>query len=111
MKLEDFVLSGGTLTLEGTAETKLTINVRGSFSLADSGKIVLAGGLQPANVVFHIIGRGQNISLCQQSTLAGIIKAPQRWVWIRGKSTVIGQVDAKWIKLSGDGSIIPPPVR
>ena len=110
LRLDDFVLVGGTLTLQGTAETKFVIKVRDTFSLSHSAQIVLAGGLQCANVVFHVIGRGDYVSVRQQSTLAGIIEAPQRWVSISGKSTVIGQVTTKWAKLSGDSVIIPPPI-
>jgi hypothetical protein len=110
LNLQDFVLAGGILTLQGTAETKFTFNVLDAFSLVHSAKIVLSGGLLATNVVFNVIGRGNAVSLRQQSTLTGMIMAPKRQVSLRGDSTVIGQVTAKRINLSGGSIITPPPI-
>jgi hypothetical protein len=106
----NFIIKGGTLTLQGAVGTNFTINVRNDFRLSDSAKIVLSGGLQPSDVSFNIIGQGWPVVIRQQSSLSGSIQAFQRTALIIGNSDVIGNVTASKVELSGGGNITPPPV-
>jgi hypothetical protein len=110
LNLTNFVLIGGTLTLQGTTGTMVTINVQNRFSLLQSSKIILSGGLQPSDVVFNILGRQPDVIIRGGSSLTGTIQAPHRTVMIRNHSTVFGFVTAKRILLKGSSDVTPPPV-
>ena len=110
LKLANFILNGGTLTLQGTATSSFSINVRNHFSLLNGAQVVLSGGIQPVNVAFNVIGKHSDVTVDDGSILIGIVSAPQRTVRIDDNSTVIGQVIAANVQLSGGGSIVPPPV-
>lgn len=110
LNLTDFILTGGTLTLEGTAAQSFVINVARQFSLSGDASIVLSGGILPENVTFNILGRGKDVVLRQSASLVGNIVAPYRGVILRGYATVFGTVDANWVNLKGLARIVPPPV-
>jgi choice-of-anchor A domain-containing protein len=110
LNLRNLVLRGGTLTLRGTAETTFIINVRNQFSLLNSAKIVLTGGVDPSDVLFNIIGTGQPVTIGQRSSVAGSIVSIQRMVGLASKSEVVGEVIAKKIHISGGSQIIHLPV-
>ena len=110
LNLRSLVIDGGTLTLEATAGTAITINVRNQFSLTDAARIVLAGGLQCSDVTFNILGRGRSVKIREQSMLSGTINALHRTVRVSEQSLVVGWVHAKRIRLLSGGMIIPPVV-
>jgi len=108
--LRNLVINGGTLTLEATAGTEITINVENRFSLLNSAKIVLSGGLEAADVTFNIIGRGSAAKIRWDSMLTGSINAFKRTVRVSEDSLVTGWVYAKRTRLLTGGRIIPPNV-
>src|SRR5207244_8195080 len=71
LKLTDFVLTGGTLTLSGSTTTAFIINVTNQFSLASASKILLSGGVTWDSVLFNVRGSGSDVKLDGQSTLNG----------------------------------------
>lgn len=109
LSLRNFIIRGGTLTLQGTAGTDFIINVRNNFRLSDSAKVVLSGGLQPWDVHFDVIGTGWPAVIRQHSILTGFIQAPHRMVLIMGHSDVFGNVTPSKVKLIRDGKVTPPP--
>jgi hypothetical protein len=109
LNLRNFIIKGGTLTLQGTAGTDFIINVRNTFRLSDSAKVVLSGGLQPWDVHFDVIGTGWPAVIRQHSILTGFIQATHRMVLVIGHSDVFGYVTASKVKLIRDGKITPPP--
>jgi hypothetical protein len=110
LNLTNFVLIHGTLTLEGTTGTMITINVQNTFSLLRSSKIILSGGLQPSDVVFNIIGQGRDVVIRGRSNLTGTLQALRRTVILQNHSIVFGYVNARRIILKGHSQIIPPPI-
>src|SRR6266576_892653 len=67
LTLQDFVMTGGTFTLSGTAMTSYIINVNRNFSLSGNAKIELGGQLTASHVLFNIIGTGNAVTM-QQGT-------------------------------------------
>jgi hypothetical protein len=109
LNLRSLIIDGGTLTLEATAGTAITINVRKKFSLDNAAKIVLTGGPEVDDVTFNILGRG-TAYIGESSSLTGIINALHRTVKIIDQSSVIGAVNAKHLILASGSMIVPPPV-
>jgi hypothetical protein len=110
LRLTDFVLTGGTLTLSGSASTAFIINVTNQFSLTAASKIVLSGGVTWDSVLFNVRGSGSDVKLDGQSTLNGILMANNRTVQMAGGSKVIGEIIANKVKLTGGSSVVNPPV-
>lgn len=92
LKLSNFVRTGGTFTLQGTATNNFIINVSSQFSLSGGAKIVLSGGVTWDNVLFNVHGTGSDVTLSGGSSMAGILLATKRTVNIKGQSRV-GQKD------------------
>jgi hypothetical protein len=110
LNLQNFILKGGTLTLDGTAATSFIINVRKQFSLSNGAKVVLAGGIQASSVVFNVFGKHGPVVVGDGSLLTGQVVALHRAVRVSDFSTIVGWVTAKKTKLVRGGKIIPPPV-
>ena len=111
LNLRNFRMSGNsTFTLQGTATTTFVINVRRQFSLSDTARIVLSGGVQWNNVTFHVMGTGSDVTLSQYSSLEGMLIANQRTVRMSGHAIVRGSVSARRIVLRGSAQIIQPPI-
>ena len=111
LKLTDFMLSGGTFTLQGTATTKFIINVNRYFSLSSGAKVVTSGGLLASNVLFNIEnGSTSNAVLSGGSVMNAILLAANRTVSLTGASLVNGEVIGKSVLLSGSSKIKKPPV-
>jgi hypothetical protein len=53
LKLRNFQRSGGTITLQGSADNNFIINVSNQFSLASAAKIVLSGASHGDDVLFQ----------------------------------------------------------
>jgi hypothetical protein len=111
LNLTDFVLRGGaTFTLQGGAADNFIINVSSEFSLSGTAKIILSGGVKWNDVLFNVIGGGNEVKLSGQSYLEGILMANNRTVKLSGGATVKGEVVANRVSLSGGGQVIHPPI-
>jgi hypothetical protein len=88
LQLSNFIRTGGTFTLSGSASTNFIINVRNQFSLSNGAKIVLTGGVTWDNVLFNVHGTGSDVALSGNSSMVGILMATKRTVSISGGSTV-----------------------
>lgn len=110
LNLWNLIVKDGTLTLQGAVGTDFIINVRNKFSLSNSAKIVLSGGLQPSDVQFDILGAGPPVLIRQHSSLTGFIEAVHRVVRITTDSQVTGGVTARKVQLRKGGKIISAPV-
>jgi hypothetical protein len=106
--LSNLILTGGTLTLEATAGTAITINVQNQFSLSSAARIVLAGGLQATDVTFNILGDGSPVLVRRQSMVCGTVNALDRTVQIFANATVVGFVNAERLLVVSGGQIISP---
>lgn len=110
LRLNDFVLTSGTLTLTGSANTAFIINVTGQFSLSNHAVITLSGGVTWDNVLFNVRGSGSTVTLSGQSYLQGYLLATNRAVNLSGGSLVRGEVIANSVSLSGGSAVVRPPV-
>jgi choice-of-anchor A domain-containing protein len=104
LNLQDFVMTGGTFTLSGTAMTTYIINVGRNFSLNNSS-IVLSGGVMPSHVLFNIKGTGSQVSLNQGTSMKGILLAAQRKVDLSG-GKVFGRVFANQANITSGGQVV-----
>ena len=104
LNLQDFVMTSGTFTLQGTAMTTFIINVSRNFSLNNSS-VVLAGGLLASHVLFNVKGTGNQVSLNQGTSLQGVLLAYNRKVDLSG-GKVFGRVIANQIVITSGGQIV-----
>jgi len=104
LTLQDFVMTGGTFTLSGNAMTSYVINVTRNFSL-NNAKIQLSGQLMASHVLFNIIGKGQDVSMQQGTSMHGILLATQRKVNLSG-GKVFGRVIADQLALTSGGQVV-----
>lgn len=109
LKLTNFTLNHGTLTLRGSANTTFVINVTNQFSLGSHSQIVLSGGVQWDDVLFNVRGSG-TVSLDSQSTLRGVLMANNRTVNMDGQASVQGEVIANKISMKGGSQVVHPPL-
>jgi hypothetical protein len=111
LKLQNFTITSGTLTLQGSSSTNFVLNVTNQFSLSNHAQIILSGGVTWDNVLFNVVGTaGGNVTLAGGSILNGVLMANNRTVDLSGASVVNGEVIANKIKMSGSAKIIHPPV-
>jgi len=62
--LTDLVLNGGsTVTLTASQPAKFVINDTGRFVLQGGSRIVVAGALLPVDVLFNVVGTGQDVAM------------------------------------------------
>jgi hypothetical protein len=80
----DIHLSGGNLTLNGSASDVFIFQISGTMELSGNTNIVLTGGLTPNNVLWDFIGFGSQFQTSGQSDTAGIFLAPDRDINING---------------------------
>ena len=113
LNLTDFVMTGGTFTLAGNANTTYIINISRNFSL-NNAKIVLADvfgnvnsstGVQASHVLFNVLGTGSQVSLNQGTSMTGILLAVQRKVDLSG-GKVFGRVIGDQINVTSGGQIV-----
>ena len=85
----DVVLGGKQVTLTGPAGAKFILNVSGKFVLTGGGagpQIRVAGGVQPKDVLYNIIGAGADVAFsgggggvdCCKAVVDGTLLAPLR---------------------------------
>jgi len=73
--VKDINLGGGkTLTLSGSASDIFVVNITGSISMG-GGSRIRASGLPPSNVLYNVIGAGQNIVIGGASVVDGALLA------------------------------------
>ena len=105
LSLQNFQMSAGTFTLQGTATTSFIINVAQNFSLNNSS--ISLSGVPPQNVLFNILGSGGQVSLNQGTSMSGILLALGRKVDLSG-GHVTGKVIANQVVITSGGSVVTP---
>ena len=107
LKLTDFVLTGNaTLTLQGTAATTFVFNITKQFSLSDSAKVVLSGGITASNVVYNVRNTGSDATVGGTASLQGILLANYRNVALSSSSITRGEVVGNKVTISGQAQLI-----
>jgi choice-of-anchor A domain-containing protein len=107
LSLQDFKLDGGsTFTLQGTATTSFIINVTKKFALTGNSQIVLAG-VPPQNVLFNILGKGEQVAFSGKAGMSGILLALNRKVDL-SSGHVTGKVIANQVVITSGGSVVTP---
>ncbi len=98
LNLADLVISRGSLTLQAGPDARFVINVAGRFEVTGSSAITLQGGIMPFNVLFNVVGAGNDVEISGSSghgvprtQVAGVILAPGRRVQLQ-PGTVLGEV-------------------
>jgi hypothetical protein len=121
LSLQNFVMSSGTFTLQGTATTTFIINVKNQFSL-NNAKILLANmtgtqiynganpdpgytGVTPSNVLFNIRSKGIQISLNQGTEMSGILLALGDKISLSG-GKVYGKAIGGQVNITSGGQVI-----
>ena len=118
----DVSLSGKQITLLGPAGARFIINVRGRFVLTGGGRgpqIRVAGGVQPKDVLYNVIGAGSDIAFsgggggvnCCAAIVDGTLLAPQRKINL-SPGLVNGQIiSGKEINIVSGASVrcLPSP--
>ncbi len=104
LNLQDFVLTGGSLTLNGGATTTYIINVSNKFSI-NNAHIDLGIGLSSSQVLFNVLGSGSQVSLNQGTYLNGILLAAQRKVDLSG-GKVYGRLIGNQVNITSGGQVI-----
>src|SRR5205807_7359168 len=99
LKLQNFTISAGTLTLQGSPTTNFVINVSKQFSLTNHAQIILSGGVSWDDVLFNVVGNGSKVTMDGGSVLRGILMANNRTVALSGKATVYGEVVGNQVTL------------
>jgi choice-of-anchor A domain-containing protein len=103
LNLQDFVMTSGTFTLQGTATTTYIINVSRNFSLNNSS--IQLSGLVSSQVLFNVKGTGSQVSLNQGTSMGGILLATQRKVDLSG-GKVFGRVIANQVNITSGGQVV-----
>ena len=107
LNLQDFKLDGGaTFTLQGTATTSFIINVTKRFALTGNSQILLSG-VPPQNVLFNILGKGEQVAFSGKSGMSGILLALNRKVDL-SSGHVTGKVIANQVVITSGGSVVSP---
>ena len=110
LKLQNFIISSGTLTLQGSPTTNFVINVSKQFSLTNHAQIILSGGVAWDDVLFNVVGNGTKVTMDGGSVLRGILMANNRTVALSGKATVLGEVVGNQVTLTGGAQVVRPPI-
>lgn len=104
LNLQDFVLTNGTFTLQGTTHTIYIINVARNFSINNSS-VILSGGLLASHVLFNVKGTGSQVSLNQGVNLYGNLLAMGRKVSLSG-GRVHGRAFANQVAITSGGQVV-----
>jgi putative adhesin len=106
LSLQNFNISNGTFTLQGTATTSFIVNITKKFSLSGNSQIVLSG-VPPQNVLFNVIGKGDQVAFSGKSGMSGILLALNRKVDL-SSGHVTGKVIADQVVITSGGSVVTP---
>src|SRR5262249_54131367 len=91
------------------------LNIEKGMKLEHGGKIVVAGGLQPRNVLYNLLGKG-DVSLkgddgganCCESSVDGTVLAPERQIKLEAGLMRGAVISGKEIKISHGSSVRCP---
>ncbi len=115
MNLSSFVMGGGgTLTLNGAANSAFVLNISGAFNLGGQAKILLTGGLTVSDVLFNVTGSNSTFSIEGDALFNGTLLAynssgAQRTLTITGHNTQInGELLANRILLQSGAHVKKP---
>ena len=115
MNLSSFVMGGGgTLTLNGAANSAFVLNISGAFNLGGQAKISLTGGLTVSDVLFNVTGSNSTFSIGGDALFNGTLLAynssgAQRTLTITGHNTQInGELLANRILLQSGAHVKKP---
>jgi choice-of-anchor A domain-containing protein len=105
-------LSGrDTLTLAGGPHDSFLFNVPGRFTLSGTSAIKLTGGVDPANVLFNILGpeKAGKVALSGHTTGVGTFLVPER-SFSFGPSVIDGSVivGGKFLKIHSGAHLTQP---
>ena len=117
--VRDVNLSGKQVTLFGPAGASFIINVTGNFVLTGGGhgpQIRVAGGVQPKDVLYNIIGAGPDVAFsgggggvnCCAAIVDGTLLAPQRKIRLSPGLVNGGVISAKEISIVSGSSVRCP---
>ena len=105
LSINNFVLSNGTFTLQGTAATTYVLNITGQFNINNS-TVIATGGLLASHILFNFYSSNTTTITMQQGTsLTGILLADGRNVDLSG-GKVFGKVVASQLTLTSGGQVI-----
>jgi hypothetical protein len=105
LSINNFVLSNGTFTLQGTAATTYVVNITGQFNINNS-QVIATGGLLASHILFNFYSTNTTTITMQQGTsLTGILLADGRNVDLSG-GKVFGRVVASQLTLTSGGQVI-----
>jgi hypothetical protein len=101
----------GTLKISGSASSLFVINVTGGFNFSSS-QMLLAGGVQPNNIIWNFIGPGADVNIFKTVTVAfGTFLAPFRNI-IQDHATLtgryIGASNGLTLKIHSAATVICP---
>jgi hypothetical protein len=115
MNLSSFVMGGGgTLTLNGAANSAFVLNISGAFNLGGQAKILLTGGLTVSDVLFNVTGSNSTFTINGDALFNGTLLAynssgAQRTLTITGHNTQInGELLANRILLQSGAHVKKP---
>ena len=115
MNLSSFVMGGGgTLTLNGAANSAFVLNISGAFNLGGQAKILLTGGLTVSDVLFNVTGSNSTFTISGDALFNGTLLAynssgAQRTLTITGHNTQInGELIANRILLQSGAHVKKP---
>jgi len=120
IKVKDVSLSGKQIYLNGPVGAKFILNVSGKFVFTGGGagpQIRAAGGVQPKDILYNIIGTGSDVAFsgggggvgCCQAIVDGTLLAPNRKINLSPglvNGQVISGMDISIV--SGSGIHCPP---
>ncbi len=84
--VHDIVLNTAVIQLSGPAGATFIVNITGKLVLNGTSHIVAAGGVRPKDILYNVIGTGQDVAFtgggggvnCCASSVDGTLLAPQR---------------------------------
>jgi uncharacterized repeat protein (TIGR01451 family) len=115
--VQDVVLNSATITVTGPIGARFIFNVAGKFVLNGVSRIIVAGGVQPKDVLYNIIGTGADVAFtgggggvnCCNSSVDGTLLAVQRKINL-SPGLVNGQVISGMnISIVSGSSVRCPP--
>jgi hypothetical protein len=106
---QDIHLSGGNLTLHGSANDTFIFNISGTMELSGNTNIVLGGGVTANNVLFNFIGSGSQVQTSGQSDTVGIFLAPSRVFNINGGYHQTEFISGMSLSFQSNPVVVPVP--
>jgi hypothetical protein len=89
--LPAFTLNNAVLTLQGPAGAAFVFNISGNFNM-HTGRIQVAGGLGPLDVVYNIVNPAATVTTMVPTTGVGILLAPHNNINTMDSSAFSGEM-------------------